>query len=153
VCAGRLDDGIVRQQGDAAIVDPARMAQYFISCASGPMKAGTRVQWKFADVGAQMSVDVIEVEENRRIVFDWAASAVKTRVVITLEPGDSNSTDVSISETGWPMDAEGVKRAMGQSAGWTFTLCCLKAYLQHGINLRLGTTKRITGYNPHEKTS
>ena len=42
------------------------------------------------------------------------------------------------------MDDAGVKRAMGQTAGWTYTLCCLKAYLQYGINLRLGLNKRIT---------
>jgi uncharacterized protein YndB with AHSA1/START domain len=135
----------------ALIVDPAKMAHYFISGASGPMKAGTTVKWEFADVGATMSVDVIEVEADRKVVFDWSASAVKTRVTIALEPGENDTTDVAIREAGWPMDAEGVKRAMGQNAGWTFTLCCLKAYMQHGINLRLGTTKRITGYNPHEK--
>jgi uncharacterized protein YndB with AHSA1/START domain len=136
----------------AAIVDPAKMAQYFISGASGPIKAGTTVKWEFADVGATISVDVIEVDPDRKVVFDWSASAVKTRVTIALEPGDSGTTDVSIREAGWPMDSEGVKRAMGQNAGWTFTLCCLKAYVQHGINLRLGTTKRITGYNPHAKS-
>ncbi len=134
-----------------AIIDPAKMAHYFISGASGPLKAGTTVKWEFADVGAKISVDVIEVEENRKVVYEWAASGAKTRVTIALQPGDSGTTDVSISEAGWPMDSEGVKRAMGQNAGWTFTLCCLKAYVQHGINLRLGTTKRITGYNPHAK--
>jgi hypothetical protein len=42
------------------------------------------------------------------------------------------------------MDEDGVKRALGQNAGWTYTLCCLKAYLQHGVNLRQGLNKRIT---------
>ena len=31
-----------------------------------------------------------------------------------------------------------------QTAGWTYFLCCLKAYLQHGINLRLGLAERLT---------
>lgn len=134
-----------------AIIDPAKMAHYFISSASGPMKAGSTVMWEFADVGAKVSVDVIEVEENRKVVYDWAASGIKTRVTIALQPGDPDTTDIAISEAEWPMDSEGVKRAMGQNAGWTFTMCCLKAYVQHGINLRLGTKKRITGYNPHAK--
>jgi hypothetical protein len=42
------------------------------------------------------------------------------------------------------MDEDGVKRAMGQTAGWTYFLACLKAYVQHGINLRLGLNKRLT---------
>jgi uncharacterized protein YndB with AHSA1/START domain len=127
----------------AAIIDPAKMAYYFISSASSAMKAGTTVTWEFADVGAKVSVDVIEIEENRKIVFVWSPSGAKTRVTIGLKPGDPGTTDLSVGEAGWPMDSEGVKRALGQNAGWTFTLCCLKAYLQHGINLRLGTVKRL----------
>ena len=38
----------------AAFVDPAKMSQYFISGASGPMEAGTKVEWEFADVGAKV---------------------------------------------------------------------------------------------------
>jgi len=133
----------------AAIIDPAKMAHYFVSGATGPMKAGTTVLWEFADVGAKISVDVIEIEENRKIVFEWSASGTRTRVAIALEPSDPGTTDLSLTEAGWPMDSEGVKRALGQNAGWTFTVCCLKAYVQHGINLRLGTKKRLTGYNPH----
>jgi len=42
------------------------------------------------------------------------------------------------------MDDAGVKRAMGQTAGWTYFLSCLKAYVQFGINLRVGLNKRLT---------
>ena len=59
----------------AAFVDPAKMSQYFISGASGPMKAGTKVEWELADVGAKVLIDVLEVEENRRIVFEGARVA------------------------------------------------------------------------------
>jgi uncharacterized protein YndB with AHSA1/START domain len=52
-----------------SIVDPTKMSRYFISAASGPMTAGTRVDWEFADLGAKGSVDVVEVESDRKIVF------------------------------------------------------------------------------------
>jgi uncharacterized protein YndB with AHSA1/START domain len=124
----------------AAIVDPAKMSGYFTSRGSGPMAPGTRVEWEFADVGAKLLVDVKEIEENHKVVFDWSASGVNARVTIILAARDS-STLVTINETGWPMDREGVSRALGQTAGWTDFLCCMKAYLQHGINLRLGRSK------------
>jgi hypothetical protein len=57
---------------------------------------------------------------------------------------DLNTTVVTINEAKFPMDHEGVKRAMGQTAGWIYTLACLKAYLQFDINLRLGLNKRLT---------
>lgn len=125
----------------AAIVDPARMSGYFISRASGPMEPGATIEWNFDDVGAKLSIDVKEIDKNRRIVFNWTASGVRTRVTMRLEPRRSNSTFIAINEAGWPMDADGVKRALGQTAGWTDFLCCLKAFLQHGINLRIGRRK------------
>jgi len=52
-----------------AVVDTKKMSNYFISGASGPIKVG-RVQWEFGDVGAKVSIDVLEVENNRKIVWD-----------------------------------------------------------------------------------
>ena len=128
----------------AAFVDPAKMSQYFISGASGPMEAGNRVEWEFVDVGAKVLIDVLEVEENRRIVYEWAPCGARSRTTIQFGADDPNTTVVIINEAMFPMDHEGVKRAMGQTAGWTYTLACLKAYLQFGINLRLGLNKRLT---------
>jgi uncharacterized protein YndB with AHSA1/START domain len=125
----------------AAIVDPAKMSRFFISSGSGTMKAGTTVEWVFADVGGRLAVDVIEVEENRKIAFDWTASGTTARVTIKLEADDSGATLVSINEARWPFDREGVDRALGQTAGWTDFLCCMKGYLQHGINLRAGRSR------------
>jgi uncharacterized protein YndB with AHSA1/START domain len=122
----------------AAIVDPAKMSRFFISRATGPMQRGATIEWSFDDVGMKLSVDVREVEENRRIVFDWAASGVNARVTIGLEARDHDATLVDINEAAWPMNQEGVRCALGQTQGWTDFLCCMKAFLQHGINLRVG---------------
>ncbi len=127
-----------------AIVDPARMSRYFISGASGPLRAGSRVEWEFADVGVRVPIDVVEVERNRSIVYESTATGPRTRVTLTLTPVDARATLVAIREAGWPMDREGVQRALGQTAGWTYFLCCLKAYVQHGIDLRQGLTERLT---------
>ena len=35
-------------------------------------------------------------------------------------------------------DFDGAKRCIGQVEGWTHFLCCLKAYLEYSINLRVG---------------
>jgi hypothetical protein len=48
---------------------------------------------------------------------------------------------VRIIEEGWPLDHDGVARALGQTAGWTDFICCMKADLQYGINLRAGRSK------------
>jgi uncharacterized protein YndB with AHSA1/START domain len=122
-----------------AIVDPARMSGYFISGGDKPMRSGTTVHWDFADVGRALDVDV-ELADERHIRFGWSASGVPTSVGIDVLPDGSESTVVKITESEWPMDHDGVARAMEQTAGWTDFLCSLKAYVVHGVNLRAGRT-------------
>jgi uncharacterized protein YndB with AHSA1/START domain len=128
----------------AAVVDPQKMCNYFISGASGPLKARTTVVWEFADVGSKVSIDVLEVEDNRKIVYESSSIGPRTRTTIQFASDGPDATVVSINETPFPLTEEGVKRALGQNAGWTYTVCGLKAYLQFGINLRKGLNKRLT---------
>jgi uncharacterized protein YndB with AHSA1/START domain len=127
-----------------AVVDPAKISKYFVSRASGPMEAGATVEWEFADLGAKGSVEILEVEANREIVFQAAGGAAHSRVTMQFRSEDSGATTVTINESKFPMTDEGVKQAMGQTAGWTYFLACLKAYMQFGVNLRYGLNKRLT---------
>jgi uncharacterized protein YndB with AHSA1/START domain len=126
-----------------AVVDPRKMSNYFISGASGPMKPG-KVEWEFRDVGAKVLIDVQEVEDNRKIVWESSALGPRIRTTIQFAPDGPDATVVTITESKFPLTEEGVKRALGQNAGWTYTLCGLKAYVQFGINLRTGLNKRLT---------
>jgi uncharacterized protein YndB with AHSA1/START domain len=136
-----VQDRILASVGDVhdAIVDPDRMPGYFISGGDRPMRSGTTVHWEFADVGGALDVDVDDVRDDA-IVFHWPASGVRTKVEIELIAEDKASTLVKVTESGWPMDDDGVARALEQTAGWTDFLCSLKAYLLHGVNLRAGRT-------------
>lgn len=127
-----------------AVVDPEKMSKYFISGASGPLKAGASIIWEFADVGAKVSIEVLEVEQNQRIVYESSALGARIRTTFLFSPDGPDATVVRITDSKFPLTEEGVKRALGQNAGWTYTLCGLKAYLQFGINLRTGLNKRLT---------
>jgi uncharacterized protein YndB with AHSA1/START domain len=127
-------------QVHAAIVDPERMRHYFISRGSGPMRAGEKVEWEWADVGAKLTVDVLEVAAER-IVFEWTATGGRTRVTLALV-ADGNGTKVTAHETNFRMMTDGVKAALGQTQGWTDFLCSLQAYVVHGVNLRTGDAAR-----------
>ena len=76
----------------------------------------------------------------------WESSALGRRTPTTLRfaPDGPDATIVTVAESKFPLTEEGVKRALGQNAGWTYTLCCLKAWVQFGINLRAGLNKRLT---------
>jgi uncharacterized protein YndB with AHSA1/START domain len=124
-----------------AVVEPERMAGYFISSASAPMTEGATVEWRFDDVGAELQVDIHVVDRPKRIAFTWAASGQPADVEMQFD-GDSRSTTITVTETPFPFDHEGVRRALGQTSGWTDFLCCMKAYVQHGVNLREGRSTR-----------
>jgi uncharacterized protein YndB with AHSA1/START domain len=72
--------------------------------------------------------------------FEWPAASggYNTRVEMTFRPLDDRNTMVQISESGWREDPAGIKESYGNAGGWMHMMCCLKAYLEYGINLRAG---------------
>src|ERR1700678_752844 len=135
----RVRERILRPIGEVfdAVVDPAKMANYFISGASGPMRPGP-VTWEFGDVGAKVQIQVLDVETNRKIVWESTALGQPTRSSFEFSEDGPDATVVVVTEGDFALTSAGVKRALGQNAGWTYTLCGLKAYVQFGINLRQG---------------
>jgi uncharacterized protein YndB with AHSA1/START domain len=57
---------------------------------------------------------------------------------MTFEAVAGGSTLVRVAESGWKQDPRGLKSSYGNCYGWTQMLCCLKAWVEHDINLRKG---------------
>lgn len=122
-----------------AVVNPAKLSGYFVKTASGPLVAGASVKWSFVEAPEPFDVVVKEVVASERIVFEWpAGEGYNTRVWMVFKPLEDQNTMVQIGEGGWPDDAEGSRRSHDNAGGWMHMMCCLKAYLEYGINLRAG---------------
>ena len=121
-----------------AIVDPDKMNKYFITTSTGRMESGKTLNWSWEDYDVSHEVKVQNVEKDKLVSFTWEGSGVECLVVITLEPKGENQTLIKITESDWPADFKGAAKCMGQVEGWTNFLCCLKAYLEYGVNLRVG---------------
>ncbi len=86
---------------------------------------------------------------NKKIVLTWEAAPegddsgnYDTTVTMVFEPLDDNTrTLVSITEEGWKQTETGLKSSYGNCEGWTGMLTAMKAYVEHGINLREGFYK------------
>lgn len=136
-----------------AVADPAKLSGYFTTGgAQGRLATGATVTWDFHDFPGAFPVEVVEVEQDRRIVLRWdaaednspddaAPSGYKTTVTMTFEPLEDGRTLVSIKEEGWRETPTGLKSSYGNCEGWTGMLCAMKVYLEHGINLREGFYK------------
>lgn len=120
-----------------AIIDPEKLAKYFVTTSNGRIEEGKSLIWTWDDYEAESTIHVEKVETNKMISFSWNGSGTDCLVVINLESIGEN-TIVKITESSWTADFKGAKQCMGQVEGWTHFLCCLKAYLEYGINLREG---------------
>ena len=129
-----------------AVADPDRLSKYFTTGgARGRLEPGAEVSWDFADFPGRFPVTVVETEAPRRIVIEWDGNETvddRTRVVFEFAPiDDGTRTLVTITESSWRATNTGAKSAFGNCEGWTGMLAALKAWVEHGINLREGAYK------------
>ncbi|MBL7869730.1 MAG: SRPBCC domain-containing protein [Flavobacterium lindanitolerans] len=120
-----------------AIVDPEKMANYFIGKGSGRMEEGKEIEWKFPEFDMQFPITVGKIEKDKYVSYYWDVNEKKNLVEITLAPFGKD-TVVTVTEKGMENNEEGISWLMGNTEGWANFLACLKAYLEYGINLRKG---------------
>ena len=141
-----------------AVADPGQLSEYFTTGgAEGRLETGATVTWDFHDFPGAFPVEVVEVVPDEKIVLKWdanegeapnlegaevKAAPYKTTVTMrfsALDAGDR--TLVEISEEGWRETQGALDASYGNCQGWSQMLCALKAWLEHGINLRAGMYK------------
>lgn len=127
----------------AAVVSRRQLTRYFTDSSDRDLAPGTRVTWTWQDWGDH-PVTVERVEPNARIELilnssDWnktEGDGYDVRVVFEFEALDDDSTRVTVSEEGWKEDPPGLKASHENCGGWMHMITCLKAWLEHGIDLR-----------------
>ncbi|MCJ8014554.1 SRPBCC family protein [Paenibacillus sp. KQZ6P-2] len=118
-----------------AIVDPEKMSNYWFSSGTGRVEQGKTITWRYDEYSAEVVINVLEVEENKKIMFSWGGYGQETIVTIKLIELDHTSTVIEVNESGLKEDdPEIVNKMMGQKEGWVYVLTCLKGYLENGIN-------------------
>jgi len=122
-----------------AIVDPAKMTNYFISESDGRIEEGKKLTWHFPEFKTPVPVRIGKIEKDSRISYYWdGANDKETFVEMNLvEKGDAD-TLVIVTEKSGDNNEAGIKWLKGNTEGWANFLACLKAYLEYGINLRKG---------------
>jgi uncharacterized protein YndB with AHSA1/START domain len=128
-----------------AVAEPDQLSSYFTTGgAKGRLEGGSTVTWEFADFPGPFPVKVLEADPPRRIVIEWDSQETvdasgNTTTTFEFEPVDDDTrTLVTITESAWRPTAEGAKHAFGNCQGWTGMLAAMKAWIEHGINLREG---------------
>ena len=143
-----------------AVADPQQLSEYFTTGgAKGRLETGATVTWDFADFPGAFPVEVVEVVPDEKIVLKWKANEgeapnlpdseaaaghpdYQTTVTMTFSPLDGGTrTLVEIAEEGWRENAGALKASYGNCQGWAQMQCAMKAWLEHGLNIRKGMYK------------
>ena len=124
-----------------AVYNPKKLTGYFTTGgSSGPLEQGAKVIWRFADYPGDAPITVKRMIRNELIVFEWESMerGYNTVVEMTFKSLNPNETLVTISESGWRQTQPGLDASYGNCQGWMNMVCCLKAFVEYGINLRKG---------------
>lgn len=127
-----------------AVMSRETLCRYFTSEASGDLEEGTEIRWRWEHYDVELPVVVDKVITNRLIQLTLDSKTWKktidesypVKVIFEFEELDDGSTMLSISEEGWKTDAEGLKGSHDNCGGWTHMAMCLKAWVEHSIDLR-----------------
>ena len=127
----------------AAVQEPEKLSRYFATGgAQGRLETGKTVTWDFADFPGAFPVKVRKVVQGRSIRISWGSqTGGENDALFTFKSVGPRATEVRIRESGWPDTPKGRKAAFGNCMGWSQMLAALKAWCEHGINLREGFYK------------
>jgi uncharacterized protein YndB with AHSA1/START domain len=123
-----------------AFVDPTKIGNFWFSSSSEQWEEGKTITLRYDEYNAEGDISLLEIEENKKIVFQWGEGHV---VTISLEEIDYSITIIEVTEEGFnENDPELISQLIDNKEGWVYMLSCLKAYLEFGVNkLRAGILK------------
>lgn len=126
-----------------AFVDPVKIGNFWFSSSSERWEQGKTVTLRYDEYDAQLDIEVMEIEINKKIVFQWGANEKGNIVTISLKEVEHSNTIIEVNEEGFnENDPELVHKMLDNKEGWVFMLTCLKGYLEFGVNkLRAGLVK------------
>ena len=127
-----------------AVLSSDKLCRYFTSASSGDLKEGTEIRWCWKNYDSELPVMVDKIIANELIQLTLDSKAWKktpeesysVKVIFEFEELDDDSTMLSISEEGWKTDADGLKASHDNCSGWSHMATCLKAWIEHDIDLR-----------------
>ncbi len=126
-----------------AVYDPKKLSGYFTNGgASAPLDEGTTVEWAFADNPGDekfaFPVIVKKMVKNELIELGWEGTkGLDTHIRMEFDAAD-DGTIVRISETGWRETQDDLDASYRNCMGWSQMISALKAFVEHGIDLRKG---------------
>jgi uncharacterized protein YndB with AHSA1/START domain len=118
-----------------AFINPELTTQFWFTKSTGKLEEGKTVTWEWEMYGVKNNVTVLEIIPNHLIKTEWGNPLSKVDYEFKeMEDG----TFVVIKSYGFTQTGEDLLKTINDNTGgFTTVLDGCKAFLEHGINLRL----------------
>ncbi|SOC42543.1 SRPBCC family protein [Ureibacillus acetophenoni] len=121
-----------------AFINPLITTKFWFTKSSGNLEEGKRIRWDWEMYGVSAELDVLKVEQNKRILIKFDDETTAEWIFTPRTEG----TFVTITNTGFKGSPdEIVHQVIDSIGGYTIVLCGLKAYLEHNVILNLVADK------------
>lgn len=122
-----------------AFVDPSKIGNFWFSSSSERWAEGKVITLKYDLYNAEGKIKIIEIQDNKKIVFAWGETEEGHVVTISLTEIDHNNTIIEIVEEGFNENTpDFLHQLIDNKEGWVFMLSCLKAYLEFDVTTLRG---------------
>lgn len=122
-----------------AFTNPETTTQFWFTRSTGPLEPGATVTWYWDPHEASAEVRVTKMRSDEYLQIQWGDFPNRCSTVDwAFEARTSDTTYVSVQNHGFSgTDDEVVAQALDASGGFALTFAAAKAYLEHGIDLRI----------------
>ncbi len=118
-----------------AFINPEITTNFWFTKSTGKLEEGKTVTWEWEMYGAKANVNVLEIIQNQSIKTEWGEPS--TNVDYEFKEMEKGML-VVIKSYGYSQTGEDLLKVINDNTGgFTTVLDGCKAYLEHGINLRL----------------
>lgn len=126
-----------------AFVDPSKIGNFWFSSSSARWEKGKTVTLRYVEYDAQVDIVVMDIEINKKIVFQWGDHGEEHIVTISLRDYGDSGTLIEVNEEGFEENEdELLSQLIDNKEGWVYMLTCLKGYLEFGVtHLRTGLVR------------
>ncbi|MCS4224072.1 SRPBCC family protein [Sphingobacterium sp. BIGb0165] len=120
-----------------AMVDPAITTKIWFTKSSGKLEKGKIIEWEWEMYNHKVNVEVLEIIENRKIIFNWG-NYDRPSIVEWEFRAIEGGTFVSVTnEIEHDTPEKLIAEVRDSTEGFTLVLANLKAYLEFNILLNL----------------
>jgi len=121
-----------------AFIDPAITTKFWYTHATGKLKEGGKIEWRWEMYDLVIPVNVLQIIENQAIILEWGDGQHKSKVKWEFNSVNENLTFLTITNYDFLGEGEElINQIKDSTKGFTFVLAGLKAWLEHKIQLRL----------------